>query len=62
MNLSNKIKKSRKTWKINQQEAAELIGISYNAYRKIESGKAKTPNFYTVLAICHFFKIDLNNT
>lgn len=55
--ILTKIKNVRKARKINQSEIGEYLGISGQAYGKIELGKAEM-GLKTFFKICDFLKLN----
>lgn len=55
---NNKLKSQRKKMKINQQEAAQRLDISYPYYKQIELGKC-TPGLQLAIRIQKEFLVDV---
>lgn len=57
----NKLKEIRKKEKLKQKEMAELLGISYSHYTKLETGYVK-PSFNLLKRIKEIFDwVDMND-
>lgn len=54
----NKLKKAREQLGLNQDEAAQSIGISYSLYQKMEQG-IKTGNDDTKLKVANFYNLPI---
>ena len=56
--INERVKKYRQEAKITQREMAELLGLSYSKYSKLErSGKISSQ---LLLDICHYLQIEPN--